>query len=89
MLFKRKDLAVIAGKTAKFYVIESKQFTRISDAAESAEKKGQKMRWISSNLLKTHTEKMSAFDLSKIYMKTNNLHDAFQDVYENKRLGHL
>ena len=35
-------------------------------------------------LLKTHVEKMSAFRLSMIFMKTNELDHSFQDVDENK-----
>jgi hypothetical protein len=34
--------------------------------------------------LKTHVEKMSAFLLSKMFMKTQDLHAAFQDVHEKK-----
>ena len=35
-------------------------------------------------LLKTHVEKMSAFRLSIIFMKTNELEASLQDVDENK-----
>ena len=35
-------------------------------------------------LLKTHVEKMSAFRLSMIFMKTNELGHSFQDVDEKK-----
>jgi len=35
-------------------------------------------------LLKTHVEKMSAFRLSMIFMKTNELGHSLQDVYEKK-----
>jgi hypothetical protein len=35
-------------------------------------------------LLKTHIEKMSAFRLSMIYMKTNELNHSLQDVDEKK-----
>jgi hypothetical protein len=34
--------------------------------------------------LKTNIEKMSAFRLSKIFMKTSELDDSFQDVDEKK-----
>jgi hypothetical protein len=53
--------------------------------ARGPEKKGGlKMRRKSRNLLKTHIEKMSAFCLSTIFMKTNDLHRSFHDVDENK-----
>jgi hypothetical protein len=35
-------------------------------------------------LLKTHVEKMSAFRLSMIFMKTNELEASLQDVDEKK-----
>jgi len=35
-------------------------------------------------LLKTNIEKMSAFRLSTIFMKTNELNHSFQDVDEKK-----
>jgi hypothetical protein len=35
-------------------------------------------------LLKTHVEKMSAFRLAMIFMKTNELEHSCQDVDENK-----
>jgi hypothetical protein len=35
-------------------------------------------------LFKTNVEKMSAFRLSRIFMKTNELNHAFQDVDEKK-----
>jgi hypothetical protein len=42
------------------------------------------MRLIFPKLLKTHIEKMADFRLSKIFMKTNELNSALQDVDENK-----
>jgi hypothetical protein len=35
-------------------------------------------------LLKTHVEKMSAFRLSRMFMKQNELNHSLQDVDENK-----
>jgi hypothetical protein len=43
-----------------------------------------KMRNEAGILLKTHVEKMPAFRLSMIFMKTNDLNQSFQDVDENK-----
>jgi hypothetical protein len=37
-----------------------------------------------SKLLKINVEKMSAFRLSTMLMKTNELYDAFHDVVEKK-----
>jgi hypothetical protein len=37
--------------------------------------------------MKTNGEKMSAFRLSMIFMKTNELNASFQDVDEKKGLG--
>ena len=47
-------------------------------------KKGQKMGPNFAKLLKTHIEKMSTSRLSMIFMKTNELNHAFQDVDEKK-----
>ncbi len=47
-------------------------------------KKGWKMGLNCFKLLKTNIEKMSAFRLSKIFMKTNELAPALQDIDENK-----
>jgi hypothetical protein len=38
-------------------------------------------------LIKTNVEKMSAFHLSTIFMKTKDLHPYLHDVDENKRDG--
>jgi hypothetical protein len=40
------------------------------------------MSW--AKLLKTNGEKMSAFRLSMMLMKTNDLHSSLHDVDENK-----
>jgi len=37
-----------------------------------------------AKLLRKNVEKMSAFRLSKMLMKTNELHTSFQDIMENK-----
>jgi hypothetical protein len=42
------------------------------------------MRLNCGKLLKTHVEKMSTFGLSKMFIKTNDLYVAFQDVDEKK-----
>ena len=50
----------------------------------TAKKKGKKSEDEPTNLLKTHIEKMSLFCLSKMFMRTNDLFVALQDVIENK-----
>jgi hypothetical protein len=55
-----------------------------SSVTMAAKKKGEKLRLYFFKLLKTHTEKMPAFRLSMIFMKTNELSCSFQDVDENK-----
>ena len=47
-------------------------------------KKGEKMRQIFTKLLKTHIEKMPAFRLSMMLMKTNELKRCLHDVDEKK-----
>ena len=42
------------------------------------------MRLSLPKLLKTHVEKMSTFRLSRMFMKTKELNQSFQDVNENK-----
>ena len=56
-----------------------------SSVARVMKKKGElKMRGKFRKLLKTHIEKMSAFRLSKMFMKTNELSHSFQDLDEKK-----
>ena len=63
---------------------------KLKDLADSAvarvvEKKGElKMGRRFRKLLKTHIEKMSAFRLSMIFMKTNELTPSLHDVDEKK-----
>jgi len=50
----------------------------------AVKKKGKNFGQNFFKLLKTHIEKMPAFRLSMIFMKTNELNHSFQDVTENK-----
>jgi hypothetical protein len=67
----------------EIYLMES---NRVNSAAaiSAARKKGKKRGVNPGNMLKTQLEKMSAFRLSKMLMKTNCLARSFQDIAENK-----
>jgi hypothetical protein len=47
-------------------------------------KKGEKQGMSCAKCVKTNGEKMSTFRLSRMLMKTNDLHPSFQDIDENK-----
>ena len=55
-----------------------------SVVATVMKKKRKKMRQIFTKLLKTHIEKMPAFRLSKMLMKTHELNQCLHDVDEKK-----
>jgi len=64
------------------YVIDNKLISYLS-GDKGHEKKGElKMRRKFAKLLKTYIEKMSAFRLSTIFMKTNELDHSLHDVDE-------
>ena len=67
----------------KIYHIETKTVSRSVSKKGSSKKRGG-MGKISCKSLKTDTEKMSAFRLAKMLMKTNELRSSCQDVDENK-----
>jgi hypothetical protein len=58
-----------------------------SPAARVVKKKGKKMGLKFRKLMKTHVEKMSAFRLSTIFMKTKELNHSFHDVDEKEGLN--
>ena len=55
-----------------------------SAVARVMKKKGVKIEAKFLKLLKTHIEKMSAFRLSMMFMKTNELNRSLHDVDEKK-----
>jgi hypothetical protein len=68
----------------KMYVIENNTVVLSPDGQGLEKKGGEKIGAICVKLLKTDTEKMSAFCLSRMLMKTKELNKSFQDVEENK-----
>jgi len=80
---KQKGLARKHENFLEIYLMES---NRVNSAAaiSAARKKGKKRGVNPGNMLKTQLEKMSAFRLSKMLMKTNCLARSFQDIAENK-----
>jgi hypothetical protein len=69
---------------AKIYVIGTKIVSLSRGGQDRGEKGGQKMGQNFFKSLKTNVEKMSAFRLSTMLMKTNELSQSLHDVYENK-----
>ena len=83
MLYKTKEVSDDGRKIPKLHVIDNNVFTELIGIG-AAEKKVQKNGADPAISLKTHVEKMSTFLLSKMFMKTQDLHAAFQDVHEKK-----
>jgi hypothetical protein len=69
---------------AKIYIIENKIVILSSLARFTGKKGGQKRRVGCLKSLKTNVEKMSAFRLSTMLMKTKELNQSFHDVDEKK-----
>ena len=81
---KQKGLARKHENFLEIYLMES---NRVNSAAaiSAARKKGKKRGVNPGNMLKTQLEKMSAFRLSIMLLKTGLLHAAFHYVDEIKR----
>jgi hypothetical protein len=84
MYWKQKRLAVNCENLAKIYVIENKMVSQTSVASVSGKNGGKKMGLSFVRLLKTNVEKMSAFRLSTMSLKNNELCLSLHDVDENK-----
>ncbi len=69
---------------AKFYVIGINKLRLLCDGEGRKKKEGGKLGSDFFKLLKTDIEKMSAFRLSTMLMKTNELNASFHDVDDNK-----
>jgi hypothetical protein len=66
------------------HLTENKQVTKIAAILGARKKKRQEIRVYPHKLLKTHVEKMSAFGLTMMLMKTKELQVSYHDVHENK-----
>jgi hypothetical protein len=73
MYQKQKVLAMNSENLAKPYTIETKIVSRSSRAWVAKKKGGEKLAGSCIKLLKTSGEKMSAFRLSTMLMKINEL----------------
>ena len=69
---------------SKIYSAETKTVSRSVSKKGAREKKGGNLGKICCKSLKTDIEKMSAFRLAKMFMKTNELRSSCQDVDEKK-----